>query len=250
MKNDIIESVVSKEVGKILTETTRRQKAIRGFLGKNNKVKTFGIITAENPMGISYGSKENKDRNMELRMFLASRQYLFFPAKGKYGNVEHPFLIYNISLDDMKLIGKKFDQESFIYAEVDNSGEQPHVVFSYFAKEYSEAAEADANGNPIKPSQREYKFIESKDIYTGLDSETSDYFTALGRNFKFSIPFDIFNEAIEKYNNFVNERCEKHQEYKALFGKRLDESIQSGRVGRSRRLARARLYGKNYEKFL
>lgn len=248
--NTIIKKAVSEAIGQVISETSRRQKAVTNFLGKNNNVKTFGIITGENPSGIRMNRQENQKRNNMLKSFLASRQYVFYTAKGKYNSIEHPFIIYNVSIEDMKAIGHTFDQESFIYAEVENENGQPKVIFSYYKKDYSENDKVSADGHKIKPSEREYKFIESKETYIRLDSNLTDEFTAIGRNFKFSIPFDVFKESFERINNFINERCEESDMYDRYHVKLIEESIQNKRTAKSRRLKRAQLYGKNYKMFL
>ena len=235
MSEKLIEQVVSDTLRKHINETSRRQKAIKNFLGVNSKLRTFGIITAENPMGKGLPKQDNAERNAILINLLKSRQYIFCPVKGKYGNVEHSFMIYNVSLQDLKEIGNGFGQQSFIYAEIDRSKGQPHVLFHYFQRR-----------NP----RGDYHYEETKDVYTPIDSEAGDFFTAIGRNFKFSIPFDIFNEAVQKYDDFINERCEKHEAYKASCDRLISESIEDGRTGMSRRICRARLYGTHYENFL
>ena len=236
-------------IEKVLSETSRRQKAIKNFLGVNNKVKTFGIITAENPMGMKIGSQENMKRNSMLTSFLRSKQYMYCQVKGKYGNIEHPFMVYNVSLEDMKTIGRTFDQERFIYAEIDNKQGQPHVEFSFYKKDFSENTNID-NGKRLTPSQREYRFIESKGVYVRINTEADDDFTAIGRNFKFSIPFDIFSEAINRFNDFISERCEKYEEYNNSCERLIRESIQPNRTAHSRRIKRAQLYGNHFKKFI
>lgn len=233
-----------------LTEASRRQTAIKSFLGVNSKVQTFGIITGENPMGKSLSPQENRKRNEMLIGFLRSRQYIYYPVKGKYGNKENTFMVYNVSLADMKTIGRTFDQESFIYAEITQKEKQPLVTFSYYQKDYGEDVKISDSGQKIKPIERDYKFIESKSVYCGLDSDTDDYFTAIGRNFKFSIPFDIFSESIIKFNDFILERCNKHKEYEIKYNRLLAESLENNRTDKSRFVKRSQLYGTNYEKFL
>lgn len=235
-REELIERITSDAINRLVTETSRRQKAISSFLGVNNKVKTFGIITAENPMGMKLTRRENQERNNALNSYLAERQFLYCRVKGKYGdNIEHPCMVYNVSVEDLKYIGKVFGQESFIYAEIVYEQGQPRVIFSFYEKDSSES---------------EYRFIENKDVYVPIDKEAKDVFTAIGRNFKFNIPFDIFNEAINKFNDLINERCKRYEQYRLMCDKLINESIQSKRTSRSRRLRRAQLYGKHFEKFL
>ena len=233
-----------------LTGPSRRQTAFKSFLGVNSKVQTFGIITAENPMGKPLTPQENKKRSEMHIGFLRRRQYIYYPVKGKYGNEETIFMIYNVSLADMKAIGRAFDQKSFIYAEVAQSDKQPLVAFSYYKKGYGEDVKTYDNGRKIKPNGHDYKFVESKSVYYGLDDDAEDYFTAIGRNFRLSIPFDSFSESIVRFNEFINERCIKHEEYRLKYNRLVLESIESNRTDKSRHIRRAQLYGTHYERFL
>ena len=64
-------------MNELLTVISRRQTAIKDILGVNSRVQTFGVITAENPMGKSLTPQENKKRNEMLIGFLRSRQYIY-----------------------------------------------------------------------------------------------------------------------------------------------------------------------------
>lgn len=233
-----------------IQETSRRQKAIQSFLGTNSKVMTFGIITAENPMYQQRSSRENEERNIMLVNFFRSRQYIYFPVTGKFDANEHSFMVYNVTLDDMKIMGRTFDQESFIFAEIDRSEEIPKIKFSYYEKPYSEDMKINKNGKKIKPKDRDYYLKDTSDISCNLDKSTENYFTAIGRNFKFVIPFSVFNEAITRFDDFVNERCDKHPLYNERCMRNINESIDPNRTSRGRFVNRAKLYGDNYELWL
>ena len=245
----LTESDIVKMVKEAINETSRRQKAVSNFLGKNNNVKTFGIITAENPMGKKFPPQENLSRNAMLKSYLQQRQYIWFPVKGKYGNKENPFLIYNVSLDDMKTIGRTFDQESFIYSEIIHRDDNPVVVFSYYQKDYPEDMRFDTDGRKIKPKDREYHFVESKEEFIRFDDTVDDYFTSIGRHFKFSIPFDIFNEQIHKINNMIDDRCANFDSYRRCCQRLINESVSDDITPHGRHVRRAQLYGKHYENF-
>ena len=220
-----IDKIIKEEVKRIVSETSRRQKATQSFLGKRGNIKTFCIITAENPMGVKTLPSENKKRYNELTDFLSSHQFVYFPVKGKYGSVEHSLMIYNISLEACKNIGKRFNQESFIYANVkDNS-----VIFSYYQK----------NGD-----NSPYNKIEDIEKYVDT-TENDDFFTAIGRNFKFTIPFKIFESHIDKINSIITERC-KNENYKNNYKVWLSESVNDNKTLYSQRFKRAKLWGKNY----
>ena len=207
-----------------------KQKFIKDFMDKDNKVKTFGIITGENPMGRELPEQENVQRTDKLCSYLQIRQFLWFQTKGKYGTSEHPFLIYNCALGDMKMISKTFDQESFIFAVVNPNADGSEVVFSYY--------------------QKISQYIESKTESVKWDDITDDLFTSIGKKFNFTIPFDVFAKQVEDVNELILERCNKHEEYLLSHERLISESISDDFTFNGRRLRRAQLYGVNYEKFL
>ena len=100
---------------KILKENTQtRIKEI--MTGINTGVKSFCIITSENPMGQKLSNKENIKKVDSLKDYLRLGLFKYLRAKGKYGSNENPFIIININLEEAKNIGNKFNQESFIFA--------------------------------------------------------------------------------------------------------------------------------------
>lgn len=145
--------------------------------GIHNFAKTFGIITAENPMGIKLLPKENKDRNKELFEHLKHGRYQFVKIKGKYGNVENPVLIINIPLIELKELADIYKQESVIYGEILG---YKKVNFEYWGR-ISETT-------PLKK-------LDSVDYIKSINS-AKDFYSSI-KNWKFTIPFPIFQEAIE-----------------------------------------------------
>ncbi len=101
-------------------------QTLRGIVPK---IKTIAIITAENPQGKEYPSNINKQRNNELKKdiaggntrfggYLRSGFYGYRQIKGRYGNLENPFIINNISREEAVKLGEKYDQDTIIFAEV------------------------------------------------------------------------------------------------------------------------------------
>lgn len=207
-----------------IEETPRRQKAKRGFWGKQNNIKTFCIISSENPLGRKIDLMENKVLYNNLIELLRNNQYIYFPVKGKYNNIEHLVMVYNISINDSENIGLKYNQESFIYATVldDNL-----VNFSYYQK--------GETGN----------YAKIEDIQKYVDA-TDDDFTAIGRHFKFRIPFKIFEGQCRKINNIIKERCE-NDIYQRNYNKWINESISDEFTPHAQRIRRAKLWGTNYK---
>lgn len=114
---------------------SRVAQTLRGIVPN---IKSIAIITAENPQGNEYPSNINKQRNNELKKDIAGGNtrfgnYLrggFFgyrQIKGKYGNLENPFIINNISKKEAISLGEKYDQDTIIFAEVRQQPESNDV---------------------------------------------------------------------------------------------------------------------------
>lgn len=215
-----------------INETSRRQKTVQSIFGRNKSVLTFAIITSENPMGDELTPKENKDLYTKLCNDLYTQQYKYFPIKGVYGNTEHSLIIFNISLNDTKRFGNLYNQESFIFANVNYENEDEKVTFRYFQKGEKQFSQ--------------YKEIESINKFIDVTDQT-DFFTAIGRNFKFTIPFERLNEEITKYDNMIQERADKYDEYKRIFHTYLYESVSDNKTAKHHRMRRSLINGKNYE---
>ena len=236
--NRVDESDGNTAEAESLNETSRRQKAKRAFLTKLDSIRTFCILTAENPMGHQLPPQENRILQDSLLSDLKRYQYRYFPTNGKYVQPEHSVFVYNISLESAKNICKKYDQESFIFAMI-NSRE--HIVdFKYYQKNKSEKV--------VAPSKdKEYYFVEVKREW--LDRiDFDDEFTCIGRNFKFKVPFDIFCGQVDSISEMVEERS-VYPEYKRRFHELLNESVDDSLTFKARRIARAQLWGANFISF-
>jgi hypothetical protein len=162
---------------KILKENTQtRIKEI--MTGINTGVKSFCIITSENPMGQKLSNKENIKKVDSLKDYLRLGLFKYLRAKGKYGSNENPFIIININLEEAKNIGNKFNQESFIFAYNKND----KVIFEYWKKE---------NNN--------YKKLDEIDHFKNVSKEQDDFYTST-KSWKINIPFSIFEDV-----NFIYE---------------------------------------------
>lgn len=169
---------------------TRFKKLVTGRLPN---VKTFAILTSENPMGEKVSRKENKKRYEELKEHLKNGRYKYIKVKGQYGSPEHTVAVFNIPLSDAKQIGNIFRQESIIFARVktllkDNN----NVVFEYWEK-------------PDKDENKPYEKTDEVDKISTADN-VEDFYTRM-KSWKFVIPFPKFAEP-EKNNKKVDENIE------------------------------------------
>lgn len=117
-------------------------------------IKSFGIITAENPEAKELSAAENKKRQEEFAKILKEAHFLYVPVQGHYsGNKENPYLIFNINREALTAYAKRYKQESFIYAEVKSDGEVPE--FEYWEKSDAESA-ANAAKNPYEKKDERF----------------------------------------------------------------------------------------------
>ncbi len=168
---------------------------IRGAFEKGkggyNAIKTFAVFTAENPDSQDAGRARNRRFNKSLIGDLKNGGYIVVPAKGKFGNLEHSFMVLNIDLGTCKYLCGKYQQTSFVYHVLENG----RVLSQYWEK-------ADTNA-PYHPESNDYVKKDSEVKYVD-ESDADDFYTSVGSNlgkeFKYSIPFSIFNEMNEKIN--------------------------------------------------
>ena len=209
-------------------ETSRRQKAQRALQNRNADIRTMCILTAENPMGNALSPEENKIRRTEMETYLTNAHYAWFRVKGKYGNVEKSHIIYNISLNDALTLGKKYNQESLIFINVNHSDSS--AIYEYWEKT--------ANGDYQKTHERkEYIMMDDAD----------DFYTALSRSFKFQIPFFDGNENADKEISEQIAHVEEKINSKYLTEERkehyLNNLLDDSKTGRCKYESRGNLFG-------
>lgn len=177
------------EPTKNITETTRRQKAQQAIQGKNRKVKTIAIISAQNPMGNVSTEEYNKDAHNDLLKSLKIGQFRYFETDGLYGSPEKSVLVYNISLDDTLFLCYKYNQESVIFIDMTDANQ---ISYQYW--------EGDKHNTPLKLQHEENEIVDA--------TNDKDYYTKISNKFKFRIPFF---EDVKRYNTELVE-CSKHND--------------------------------------
>lgn len=160
-------------------ETSTESKLRKTLYGGKNNIFTFCIGTPENPMAQKLTDAENRELRTKFETELKRLRLHFYKIEGKYGNEENSYVIANINLDYCKhLFGpKRYNQESFIFGVIDPV--EKKSSFYYYEQ---------SNGEFIL-----------KDSETKVKDETNaeDFFSKYN-NFKFSIPFNIFAESLNK----------------------------------------------------
>lgn len=177
---------------KELNETSAKTKAKTLFYNpeKMSYIKTFAIFTAANPDVIKTDDVENRERNAQLIADIVDKRismsdlenelgrarYQFYKVKGKFGNVEHSFLVYNIPLSDVVDFCRKYKQNSFIFGTNDNG----KLTFDLYVKK--------------RPNSSHYSYglADRRTIFDIEDKNAQNMYTQISKDFKFSIPFTDF----------------------------------------------------------
>ena len=194
-----------------------------------SKIKTFAIFTAENENKQSYSRAVNKELNKELKKALsfeknlADGRYSYYKVKGKYGNVEHSFIVYNITLDDAKSLCANHKQQSFIFAINDNG----NLKFQFWAN--------------ASRSGYSYKKVDEKAEFNILDDDAEDFYTQISRDFKFSIPFTEFEVSAEDMVESITKKAYSSGYTDEDIDRLIEESVDTNIYAKGRYFARGSL---------
>ncbi len=215
LTEDKLNNIVKKVVIEVINETSRRQKAQAAIMGKNRKVKTLAIISAQNPMGMEASKEYNDNAQRELIENLENGKYRYFVTKGLYGSPEISVIVYNISLKDTIHMCYTFNQESVIFVDMTDGNK---ISYQYW--------EGDDHYSKLKKQYEESTIVDATD--------DKDFYTQISRKFKFRIPF--FEDLI-RYNSELIECSKLHNNIDEL----ISETLSDNRTGYSKYTNRGRL---------
>ena len=184
--------------------STRVKSAL---FNRGGKIRTFAILTAENPMGEPTSAQENNVRMGKLRADLKMLGLQYIKVTGSYGTIEHSLMIVNIPYADAETLAGNYMQESFIFG--DENGIHYYQIDEKLLKD----------SGKIK-----YNLIETSNRVDTL-KDADDYFSRHG-DLKFSVYYDMFNESLKLPTN--------EDEF--------NMSMENNRTVKSRRLHRALAY--------
>ena len=200
--------------------------------GKSSLVRSWGIMTSENPMGKSMKRTVNRNLVLQCKQALKQRGLEYIPVKGRYGGDENSLFVLNPLLKDMMELSSKFDQESFIFATCDDG----ECNMGYYEKGHGDSP---------------YILKHSRNHLVGMD-DAEDFFTSVKARskqaFKFQIPFfdgkddtDISSESIVRtLDHYVMERY-GYQGIVSLY-ERIDETFSRNITERHRHSLRSMVY--------
>lgn len=135
MSDSILKEIISKEVRRIVDvlkeeriEEDGHVRLVRCLAGMESDINTVGIITAENPEAKKIEPKRNKVRNKDLAEELNKLGYDFYQLGGRYGDVEKPYVVPNISKKDLVKLGSEYDQDSVIFVKEIDGGSEAELI--------------------------------------------------------------------------------------------------------------------------
>lgn len=183
---------------------THVKRAIYG--DTKSQIKTFGILSVDNPMGEIFTLQNNNKARQSLKATLKAAHYQYTNIKGKYVDIEQSFFIFNISLKSLISLATTFKQESFIFGQqIDNKAQ----IYYY---------ETDKEKYMASKNIKDIKYTSSTISQgTNLMDLEMDMFSQKNA-FKYSFNFDFSNmEFVPSQNQKALEEslddsyCGKHQ---------------------------------------
>lgn len=230
----------------------------KDLVGVSDYIRTFAILTAENPRLSVKGddgrwrlesermaARENNKLNGELRDILRRGHYVFRTVEGDYDGIERPFMILNVALSAAKRLAARFDQEAFIFAERKRpsaaDGERgSNMEYSFYAVRKSHAPSETKGFRHVDDdgfdTSSKTVGVKTADMYARTDSRSSidydpdakAYFSRKG-DFRLTIPFEKFDveEAVELY------RRRERDLGKRRFDELMAESLEDDGIGKA-----------------
>lgn len=121
------------EVPKLEIKIGKFNSMLNDYL-KENEIKYWAFITAENPNSTKLGKEENADRNTLLEKRLIKEKYIFVrgigvPNDDKW-DAENSYLVFNITKNKAKELCSMFNQNAFAFGEIDQIPELVRIIES------------------------------------------------------------------------------------------------------------------------
>lgn len=163
------------------------------------KIKTFAILSAENPMDIPLNMTENKERIDKFKSYMINLGLQYIKITGMYNHKENSFVIYNISYNDALFLASKFAQKSFFFAKNDFP-----AVITYYETSFKLKAKDDIK-TLIVPKNTYREIETSREIVNKKDA--NNFFSRYG-DFKY-FDMNYFKESVEAVcGSIINEKYE------------------------------------------
>lgn len=171
-----INDALNKELEATEGSLTRVKRAIYG--DSKGRIRTFAIISPDNPMGKKATPQENNKARKEFKDTLRAGYYQYTPIKGQYNDPEQSYFIFNISFKGAEYLAKTFKQESFIFGQQLNNESK---IFYYQTDRDSYEKEGKIDYNQSCLSKGVNLMDTAKDMFSKKNG------------FKYSFDFDFDN---------------------------------------------------------
>lgn len=190
----------------------RQDENFKGdLIGHSRHIRTFAILTAENPFAQRLPRSANLDRNRSLERWLRSGNYVFRKVVGEYGGKEHSYSVYNIPLEEAARCAAAFNQESFVFGErrvsaIGGSDDgvrgnrMRYSFWQYDPVEYDKVKRQYERDNAEIGDERDeifrqyptfdphrYRLVDTQDDF---ETNAGNFFSRRNE-FRFTIPFDF-----------------------------------------------------------
>lgn len=121
------------EVPKLEIKIGRFNSMLNDYL-KENEIKYWAFITAENPNSTKLSNEENAERNALLEKRLIKVNYrlvrgIGIPNDDKW-DTENSYLVFNLSKSKAKELCTLFNQNAFVFGEIDQIPELVRIIES------------------------------------------------------------------------------------------------------------------------
>ena len=178
-----------KPLFEIISESSRNAKQRNLDISKKmlingksyNNIMCFAILSAENPDSKEDTAANNKKYMKKLSDLLKRDHYTFVRQDGHFeGNVEHSYIIFNITVEATAKLAGKFEQTSFFYCYPDGNG---NMVNEYWAKQDTK--------QPYNSVKNPYIFI-NKTTKVNNEKDAEDFYSIIDKDYKYSIDPSVF----------------------------------------------------------
>lgn len=182
------EKQLFEAIGKIKKEALKNGLDTLDNTNIGKSLKTFSIITAENPKGEKLQRTENEIRMSEFKKALEQERILFISQKGGYKTDENPdgaensLILINVQSFVAESLCLKFQQKSFIHCKCENN----KITSCYYeTKDY-----------------KSYKLLET--IINPINNYSHSMYIFNHNQIKYTISFKLFEDIADFIADSMN----------------------------------------------
>ena len=237
-------------------------------------INTFGIVTAENPMGVEHDEKWNFQANkgkhptkniVGLEGALKDAHLGYKQIQGYYGSLENPYFVPNISKNEIMRLGKSYDQKSVIFGQKTENGMEVWEIATTTWEDESSGKKYQFGDIVAGPTNVFIRKDEAEHYYSQVGKQPDltkpkhkdKPKQNIATTHKFTFPFPEYGyEDYEgaywgedgKILKNVKEKARSDEEFQRYTNLLIENSLNENRVGKDRWISRYRLlkYIKEY----